>query len=145
MKALNQVSLIGNLGTDPEVRYSQSGDCIANLRIATDDGFKDRNTGQWIDRTEWHRVVVYRQPAEIIRDHAKKGDRLFLQGKLATRKWQDQQGNDRYTTEVQVRDVILLGGGRQASDTGGYPEPQAQPRPAAQPEQSTLDDDDIPF
>ena len=101
-RGVNKVILIGNLGQDPEIRYNQQGGAIANLSIATSDSWKDKNTGQQQEKTEWHRVVIFGKLAEICGEYVRKGSKLYIEGKLQTRKWQDQSGQDKYTTEVVV-------------------------------------------
>ena len=120
MRALNKIQLIGNLGADPEVRYTQGGDAVATLSIATSESWTDKQTGEAKEQTEWHRCVLWRRVAEIAGEYLRKGARVFVEGKLQTRKWQDQQGQDRYTTEIRVRDLIMLDRNRsdQAAQTG---------------------------
>ncbi|MBK1719308.1 single-stranded DNA-binding protein [Thiocystis violacea] len=101
-RGVNKVILIGNLGADPEVRYMPSGDAVANVRIATSDSWKDRNTGEMQERTEWHNVVFFGKLAEIVKQYVRKGSKIYVEGKLRTRKWQGQDGQDRYTTEIVV-------------------------------------------
>ncbi|MDD7804474.1 MAG: single-stranded DNA-binding protein [Endozoicomonas sp. (ex Botrylloides leachii)] len=101
-RGINKVILIGNLGNDPDVRYTPNGAAIANLSIATSESWTDKNTGQRQDRTEWHRVVIFGKLAEISKQYLRKGSKVYLEGKLQTRKWQDQQGQERYTTEIVV-------------------------------------------
>ena len=100
-KGVNRVTLIGNLGNDPEIKFLTNGDAVCNLSIATSESWKDKSTGQPQERTEWHRVVFFRKPAEIIGEYTKKGSKLYIEGRLQTRKWQDKDGNDRYTTEIR--------------------------------------------
>ena len=101
-KGINKVILIGNLGNDPEVRYTAGGTAIANLSIATSESWRDKQTGQQQEKTEWHRVVIFGKLAEIAQQYLRKGSKVYIEGKLQTRKWQDQQGNDRYTTEIAI-------------------------------------------
>ena len=101
-RGINKVILIGNLGQDPDVRYSADGRAIANISVATTDSWKDKNTGERQDRTEWHRVVFFGKLAEIVAEYLKKGSQVYIEGRLQTRKWQDKSGQDRYTTEVVV-------------------------------------------
>lgn len=101
-RGVNKVILIGNLGGDPDVRFTPNGSAVANLNVATSESWTDKSTGQRQDRTEWHRVVVFGKLAEICQQYLRKGSKVYLEGKLQTRKWQDQQGQDRYTTEVVV-------------------------------------------
>jgi len=101
-RGINKVILIGNLGAEPEVRYMPSGDAVANVRIATSESWKDKNTGEMQERTEWHNVVFFGKTAEIVKQYLHKGSKIYVEGKLRTRKWQGQDGQDRYTTEVVV-------------------------------------------
>ena len=110
MASLNKVLLVGRLGRDPEVRVTVQGDPICSLSLATSERFKDK-AGEQREITEWHRVVLYRRFAEVARDHLKKGDLVYVEGALKTRKWQDKNGQDRYTTEVEGREMKMLGGG----------------------------------
>ena len=107
---VNKVILLGRLGADPEVRYMPSGMSVANLRLATNDGYKDRQTGQFIENTEWHRVVVFGKQAELIQNYAHKGTLLYLEGRIRTNKWKDQSGQDRYSTEIVATEFQLIGG-----------------------------------
>lgn len=108
-RGVNKVILVGNLGNDPEVRYMPNGNAVANLSLATSESWKDQQ-GQVQERTEWHRLTMYRKLAEIAGEYLKKGSQIYVEGKLQTRKWQDQQGQDRYTTEVIVDQMQMLGG-----------------------------------
>lgn len=170
-KGVNKVILIGNLGQDPEVRFLPSGNPVANLRIATTDSWTDRQSGQRQERTEWHSVVLFNKLAEIAQQYVKKGSRIYIEGRLQTRKWQGQDGQDRYTTEIVGNDMQMLdsrgGGGQQSGghDRGytspqGYGEQGQQQAPAAQqpapgqagapqsaapPPQGGEFDDEIPF
>lgn len=129
--SLNKVMLIGNLGADPEIRSFQNGGKVANLRIATSDTWKDRNTGERQERTEWHTVAIFSEGLiNVVENYLKKGSKVYVEGQLQTRKWQDQQGNDRYSTEVVLRGyngtLTMLdgagggGGGGNRSSGGGY-------------------------
>ncbi|MBC8427334.1 MAG: single-stranded DNA-binding protein [Proteobacteria bacterium] len=135
--SLNRVDIIGNCGKDPEVRSLNSGDKVANLRIATTERWNDKNSNQQKEQTEWHSIVVFGKMAEIVEKYVRKGSKLYCSGKLCTRKWEDNNGNDKYTTEVQVNsfngNIILLdskGGSQQQSsnsisnNSGGYQKPQ---------------------
>lgn len=130
-RSLNKVMLIGNLGTDPEVRYFPSGDAFANVSIATSESWKDKNTGEAKERTEWHRVVFTRKMAEIVGQYLRKGSKVYVEGRLQTRKWQGQDGQDRYTTEIFADQMVMLdsrgaGGGSSApydSQGGGQSRP----------------------
>lgn len=106
MRGVNRVTLLGNLGADPEVRYTPSGKAVANLRLATSESYRDQN-GDTITKTEWHSLVAWEKTAEILGEFAKKGNRLYVEGKLQTRQWEDQEGNTRYSTEVVVREFSL--------------------------------------
>ena len=99
---MNWVILVGNLGQDPEVRYMPNGNGVANITLATSDSYKDKNTGQMVDKTEWHRVVFFGKLAEIVGEYCRKGSQIYVEGKLQTRKWTDQQGQEKYTTEIVV-------------------------------------------
>ncbi|MGR3634061.1 MAG: single-stranded DNA-binding protein [Limimaricola soesokkakensis] len=123
--SVNKVILIGNLGRDPEVRTFQNGGKVVNLRVATSETWKDRNTGERRERTEWHSVAIFNEPlGRIAEQYLKKGSTVYLEGQLETRKWQDQQGNDRYSTEVVLRpftgNLTLLGGRSDGGSGGGY-------------------------
>lgn len=146
MASVNKVILIGNLGADPEVRVTSSGDAICNLRLATSESWKDKATGERREATEWHRVVLYRRLAEIARDYLKKGSKIYIEGSIRTRKWQDREGQDRYTTEIEAEELTML------SSKGGVAEPagtQVISTPTAQRAPSSLPpdwgDDDVPF
>jgi len=147
-RGVNKVILIGNLGQDPEIRYNQQGGAIANLSIATSESWKDKNTGQQQEKTEWHRVVIFGKLAEICGEYARKGSKLYIEGKLQTRKWQDQSGQDKYTTEVvidgfQGQMQMLDGkgdnqGGHQGSQSNSQGQHQAQSgRQYNQPQQQS--------
>jgi single-strand DNA-binding protein len=148
--SVNKVILIGNLGQDPEVRYMPNGNAVANITVATTETWKDRNTGENQERTEWHRVVLFRRLAEIAGEYLKKGAKVYLEGKLQTRKWQDQNGQDRYTTEV-IADQMQMLDSRGAGGAGGGAAPME--RGGAAPSQGGAADtgfggdfdDDIPF
>ena len=136
---LNKVMIIGHLGADPELRYTQSGSPVTTLRIATDESYTDRD-GNRVERTEWHRVVVFQRAAENCNQYLRKGSLVYVEGKLSTRKWQDQNGQDRYTTEIRADRVQFLdrrsGGAPAEGDGMGYAPRQAAPRPAQAPRQS---------
>ena len=117
-RGVNKVIVVGNLGNDPEVRYMPNGNAVANLSIATSESWKDQQ-GQQQERTEWHRVTMYRRLAEIAGEYLKKGSQVFIEGKLQTRKWQDQQGNDRYTTEIIADNMQMMGGRGDGGGQGG--------------------------
>ncbi|GAA0856450.1 single-stranded DNA-binding protein [Aliiglaciecola litoralis] len=118
-KGVNKVILVGNIGQDPEVRYMPNGNAVANLSLATSESWKDQQ-GQMQERTEWHRLTMYRRLAEIAGEYLRKGSQIYVEGKLQTRKWQDQQGQDKYTTEIIVDQMQMLGGrGGQGDNSGG--------------------------
>ena len=166
MASVNKVIIIGNLGRDPEVRYTPSGAAVCNLRLATTRNWKSRDTGERQEETEWHSVVLYDRQAEVAGEYLKKGRAVYIEGRLKTRKWQDKDGNDRYTTEIVAETMQLLGGrdsGGGDEGGGGYsrdseggggmsnsrpaPAPRAPaPRPAPQSSAGIDEmDDDIPF
>lgn len=161
MASVNKVILVGNLGADPENRFAPSGDAICNIRLATTETWRDKSTGERREATEWHRVVFFGKLAEIAGQYLKKGSQVYIEGSLRTRKWQDQSGQDRYTTEIRGDEMKMLGrreGGeapmRGGDNSGGFdaPAPRAQaPAPAAAKPQSGGSsgfgdfDDDIPF
>ena len=121
-RGINKVILVGNCGQDPETRYTAGGNAITNLSIATSDSWKDKQTGQMQERTEWHRVVFFNRLAEIAGEYLKKGSKVYVEGKLQTRKWQDQQGQERYTTEIVASEMQMLdsrGEGQQGAGYGG--------------------------
>ncbi len=149
-RGINKVILIGNLGNDPEVRYMPNGGAVANITVATSEQWKDKQSGELQERTEWHRVVLYRRLAEIAGEYLRKGSKVYIEGRLQTRKWQDQNGNDRYTTEIIANDMQMLDSRGSGGSTGFGQQPPAQEggaKPAAQSSAGPLDDfdDDIPF
>lgn len=151
-KGVNKVILIGNLGQDPEVNYMPSGDAVTNISIATSEQWKDKQTGEVQERTEWHKVVFFKRLAEIVGEYLKKGSKVYIEGSLRTRKWQGQDGQDRYSTEIVASEMQMLDsrGGGQSGGQGSQqrlaqqPAPQQQ-RPAQQQEGFDSFDDDIPF
>ncbi|PWE15604.1 single-stranded DNA-binding protein [Alcaligenes nematophilus] len=162
MASVNKVILVGNLGRDPEVRYSAEGAAICNISIATTSQWKDRTSGEKREETEWHRVVFYNRLAEIAGEYLRKGRPVYVEGRLRTRKWTGQDGQERFTTEIIAEEMQMLGGGRGSEDVSGAPEPQPQGKPAgkrpakqagkkAKPEAPPASDnladmdDDIPF
>ena len=146
-RGVNKVILIGHLGADPETRAMPSGTTVANLRIATSESWKDRQTGEQQERTEWHRVVLFGRLAEVAAEYLRKGSQVYIEGSLRTRKWQDKQGNDRYSTEIVANDMQMLGG-RGAGAAGGpdLREPRGGDfaEPGGGPSHEEFDDD-IPF
>ena len=147
MASVNKVILVGHLGKDPEVRYMPNGDQVTNLTIATSEQWTDKATNEKKEATEWHRVVMFRKLAEIAGQYLKKGSQVYIEGKLKTRKWQDKDGSDRYTTEIQADELKMLG-----KREGGGPPPIGSATPPAQPQAGApaaggdMDfDGDVPF
>jgi single-strand DNA-binding protein len=146
-RGVNKVILVGNLGKDPEIRYMPSGGAVANLTLATSEAWKDKNSGEQKEQTEWHRVVFFNRLAEVAGEYLKKGAKIYVEGSLQTRKWQDQSGQDRYTTEIKGSTMQMLDsrGGGSADFTPAKPAAAAAPANQA-PSAATDDfDDDIPF
>ncbi len=154
---INKVILIGNLGQDPEVRYMPNGNAVANVSLATSESWKDKNTGEMQERTEWHRVVFFQRLGEIVGEYCKKGSKIYVEGRLQTRKWQDKNGQDRYTTEIIADQMQMLdsrggGGGAAFQNTGASPQ-NAGTSDGGRPAQNASSapapdadfDDDIPF
>ncbi len=162
-RGVNKVILVGNLGRDPEVRYSANGQAIANVTIATTESWKDKNTGEKQEKTEWHRIVFFGRLGEIVGEYLKKGAQIYVEGRLQTRKWQDKEGKDRYTTEIVANEMQMLGSkggaasGEYAGQSSSQPTSQSssqsssqgqssQPtQPATQAAGADDFDDDIPF
>lgn len=159
---VNKVFLLGRLGAEPDIKYTPSGVAIANLSLATNDGYKDNKTGKFIEQTEWHRVIVFGKQAETVQQYCHKGALLYIEGRIRTNKWQDKEGNDRYTTEIMASSVQMVGGKQDSSDNNSQParpssdvNPYANTKqkgnrptpthPQQQPEVPPFDDDDIPF
>jgi len=142
MKGVNKVIIVGNLGQDPETRAMPSGKSVTNISVATSDAWKDKQTGEQKERTEWHRIAAFDRLAEIMAQYLRKGSKVYIEGKLRTRKWQDKDGNNRYTTEIIADQMQMLGDKPQGGDRQ-----QNTDRPAAGQGQSQQDpfDDDIPF
>ena len=144
-RGVNKVILVGNLGADPEVKYMPNGNAVANVTVATSETWKDKNTGEAKEKTEWHRVVFFRRLAEVVGEYLTKGSKVYVEGKLQTRKWQDNNGVDRYTTEIIANEMQMLGG---RSNGGGASSAGPASRPAdaaaAAPAEEEFDDD-IPF
>ena len=143
-RGINKVILIGNLGKDPEVKYMPSGDPVTNITLATSETWKDKSTGENVEKTEWHRVVFFKRLAEIAGEYLKKGSKVYIEGRLQTRKWQGQDGQDRYTTEIVANEMQMLD-----SRGGAAPMASAGAKPAQQPAMASDGppdfDDDIPF
>ncbi len=150
-RSINKAILVGNVGKDPEVKFLPSGSPVANFTLATSERFKDKS-GEFQERTEWHNLVAYQRLAEIVRDYVKKGSKLYVEGRIQTRSWDDQQsGQKRYRTEIVVNDLVLLSGRGEGETGGGYSRSassydQRQPAQADDLVQSTeITDEDIPF
>lgn len=150
-KSINKVILVGNVGKDPEIKFLPSGSAVANLTLATSERFKDK-AGEWQDRTEWHNLVGYQRLAEIIRDYVKKGSKLYVEGRLQTRSWDDQaSGQKKYRTEIIINDLVLLSGRGEGDGGGNYSRSNTtsfDQRPHAATEElagTEITDDDIPF
>ena len=156
-RGINKVILVGNLGKDPETRYMPSGSAVTNLTLATSEAWKDKQSGEQQERTEWHKVAMFGRLAEIAAEYLRKGSQVYIEGKLRTRKWQDKEGKDRYTTEIVARDMQMLGGrggaggGGPGGGTGGESRP-SRPAPATEDRGGPPSrgdeggfDDDIPF
>ncbi len=131
-RGINKVILIGNVGQDPDTRYMPSGAAVTNLRIATNESWKDKQTGEQKEKTEWHSVAMFGRLAEIAAEYLRKGSQVYVEGRLQTRKWQDQQGNDRYTTEIVANEMQMLGG-RGGAPGGGSMRDSGGPPPSAPP------------
>ena len=148
-RSVNKVILIGHLGADPETRVMPSGMTVANMRLATSENWKDKQSGETQERTEWHSVALFGRLGEIAAEYLRKGSQVYIEGRLRTRKWQDKEGRDRYTTEIIANDMQMLGG-RGGGSGGGYAESSggapSTTREAAAPAVAQEDfDDDIPF
>lgn len=141
-RGINKVILVGNLGKDPEVRYMANGGAVCNVTLATSESWKDKQSGEQKDKTEWHNIVFYRRLAEIAGEYLRKGSQIYVEGKLQTRKWQDKNGNDRYTTEIIANEMQMLGGRGGSADFADASASQAASVPA---EAMSDFDDDIPF
>jgi single-strand DNA-binding protein len=147
-RGVNKVIIIGNLGSDPEIKYMPSGDAVCNVSVATADQWKDRETGEKRENTEWHRVVMYKGLAKVAGEYLRKGSQVYIEGKLRTRKWQDKQGVERFTTEIEARDMSMLGGrgGNAGGNAGMGSAPAAAPAAQQPPSQGAdFNDDEIPF
>lgn len=146
-RGVNKVIIVGNLGNDPDTKYMPSGSAVTNLSVATNESWKDKATGEQKDRTEWHKVAMFGRLAEISAEYLRKGSQVYIEGKLRTRKWQDQQGNDRYSTEIIADEMQMLGGrtGGGAPAMGGPPQSSPPPQGSPGPAGGGDFDDDIPF
>src|SRR5687767_5813216 len=154
MASINKVIIVGNLGADPETRYTPGGDAVTNIRVATTDKWKAKASGEMKEATEWHRIAFFGRLAEVAGEYLKKGSQVYIEGSLRTRKWQDKDGQDRYSTEIRGDVMQMLGrregGGAPREDSGGSARPEARPaadKPAAKKPAGKFDDmeDDIPF
>ncbi len=146
-RGINKVILVGNLGADPETRYMPSGSAVTNLSVATSESWKDKQSGEQKDRTEWHKVAMFNRLAEVAAEYLRKGSQVYIEGKIRTRKWQDRDGNDRWTTEI-IADEMQMLGGRGGGGGGSAPMSSGQDSgPPSTPPQAGPDDfdDDIPF
>ena len=155
--SVNKVILIGNLGKDPEVRHLESGVGVANFSLATSETYKDRKTGERVSQTEWHNIVLWRGLADVAEKYLKKGDKIYVEGKLRTRSWQDQQGNNRYTTEIIADNMTMLGKATERAAVETNPittKPQPEENPATTTNNDKLseefsspedENDDLPF
>ena len=148
-RGVNKAIIVGTLGQDPEIRYTANGSAVANISVATNETWKDKSTGEAQERTEWHRIVMFGKLAEITQQYLKKGSQAYFEGRIQTRKWQDNSGNDRYSTEIVANEMQMLGGragggGGAPMESGGQAQSQSKPAPA---ETAPMDDgfDDIPF
>src|SRR5215475_11960053 len=151
-RGVNKVIIVGNLGADPETRAMPSGSTVANLRIATTENWKDRQTGENQERTEWHRVALFGRLAEVAAEYLRKGSQVYIEGSLRTRKWQDKQGNERYSTEIVGNELQMLGGrggGGGAPAAGGSADAPRERSDFGEPVSTSTEreefDDDIPF
>ena len=151
-RGVNKVIIVGNLGGDPETRYMPSGAAVTNMTVATNESWKDKQTGEQKERTEWHKVAMFNRLAEIAAEYLRKGSQVYIEGKLRTRKWQDQSGQDRWTTEIIADEMQMLGGrggagGGDFGGGGGAPSGGGQQGGGNAPPQPGPDDfdDDIPF
>jgi single-strand DNA-binding protein len=154
-RGINKVILVGNLGADPETRYTASGAAITNIRIATSESWRDKQSGETQERTEWHRVVFFNRLAEIAGEYLRKESQVYIEGSLRTRKWQGQDGQDRYTTEIVANEMQMLGG--RGADAGARPaqsgfrdnkpaaKSQSGSQSASEPADDSFAEDDIPF
>lgn len=147
-RGINKVIVVGNLGQDPDTRYMPSGSAVTNFTVATNESWKDKQTGEQKDRTEWHKITMFGRLAEISAEYLRKGSQVYIEGKLRTEKWQDKDGNDRYTTKIIADEMQMLGGRGGAG--AGAPmrnDSPSQGMPSSPPPQGSSDDfdDDIPF
>ena len=147
-RGVNKVIIVGNLGQDPETRYMPSGSAVTNFTVATNESWKDKKTGEQKERTEWHRVSMFNRLAEVAAEYLRKGSQVYIEGRLQTRKWQDKDGNDKYTTEIIASEMQMLGSrGADSSPEANHAAAQSSPAPSnkAAPVEDNFVDDDIPF
>ena len=156
-RGINKVILVGNLGADPDTRYMPSGKAVTNIRVATSESWKDKQTGDMQERTEWHSIVMYDKLGEIAAEYLRKGSQVYIEGKIRTRKWQDKEGKDRYTTEIIADQMQMLGGRGGGGGASSEPRSSSRPAPASEDRSAApVDeggggggggefDDDIPF
>ncbi len=147
-RGINKAIIVGTLGRDPEVKYTAGGSAIVNISVATNESWKDKTTGENVEKTEWHRIVIFGKLAEIAAQYLKKGSQVYFEGKIQTRKWQDQNGQDRYTTEIVASEMQMLGGRADSSGgTADFKPQQPASKPSSQFDAPPADDgfDDIPF
>ena len=145
-RGINKVIIVGNLGQDPETRYMPSGAAVTNFTVATNESWKDKQTGEQKERTEWHKVAMFNRLAEIAAEYLRKGSQVYIEGKLRTRKWQDRDGNDRWTTEVIADEMQMLGGRGGGGGAAPMSSGSDSGPPSAPPNTGPDDfDDDIPF
>ncbi|MEJ2093882.1 MAG: single-stranded DNA-binding protein [Gammaproteobacteria bacterium] len=146
-RGVNKVILIGNLGNDPDIRYTQGGAAVANISLATAESWRDKDSGEQQERTEWHRIVFFGRLAEIVGEYLKKGSQIYVEGRLQTRKWQDKEGKDRYTTEIVANEMQMLGSRSGGSANYDQSPPKTEESSSSSKVTATQDefDDDIPF
>lgn len=147
-RGINKAIIVGTLGRDPEVKYTAGGSAVVNVSVATNESWKDKSTGENVEKTEWHRIVIFGKLAEIAAQYLKKGSQVYFEGKIQTRKWQDQSGQDRYSTEIVANEMQMLGGRADASGgTADFKPKAAEPAKTSQFDAPPADDgfDDIPF
>ena len=146
MAGINKVIIVGNLGNDPEIRTMPAGDLVVNISVATSESWTDKNTGERKEQVEWHRIVIYRKLAEIAAQYLRKGSQVYIEGRLKTRKWQDNNGQDRYSTEIQCDNLQMLGG-RNQDAAQNQPPKQQKAQSKSQQSEPPMDafDDNIPF
>lgn len=147
MKGVNKVMLVGNCGKDPETRYMPSGGAVTNISIATSESWKDKQSGEQKEKTEWHNLVFFGKLAEIVAEYVKKGSQIYVEGSLQTRKWQDKDGNDRYTTDIKCHEMQMLGGRGDSNQSKPAPQQSQNANQASQNMQAPDDgfSDEIPF